>query len=89
MGPTPRASGVNDAGIVVGNSETTDGGGGLTTHAFADDLATHTMSDLGTLPGGTSSAATAINADGLVVGTQHGDRRRHPSRSPTTSPPTR
>ena len=69
-GTNSDALGVNDTGFVVGSSETTDGGAGLTTHAFAalPPFSTSFMLDLGTLPGGTTSSATAINAHDLVVG---------------------
>jgi probable HAF family extracellular repeat protein len=57
-----NARGINDSGVVVGDSNLA---GDLETHAFlyADD----TMTDLGTL-GGTKSRASAINNAGLIVG---------------------
>ncbi len=73
------ALGVNDAGVAVGDSETTDGGAGLTTHAFIDDLATSTMTDIGTLAGGTTSSAAAHQRPRLGGGNEHGDRWRQPS----------
>jgi probable HAF family extracellular repeat protein len=56
------ASAINEAGEVVGSSDTNYG----TTHAFAWTLRAG-MLDLGTL-GGTTSAAIAINASGQVIG---------------------
>jgi probable HAF family extracellular repeat protein len=60
------AFGVNDAGTVVGWSETPDG----IAHARAFRWSAGVLTDLGTLPGGAfdSSAAQAINASGYTVG---------------------
>lgn len=59
-----RATGINDAGWVVGTSSTAGG----TARAFVVSPNGMSARDLGTL-GGTSSSATAINASGQVVGT--------------------
>jgi len=59
-----RATGINDAGWVVGTSSTASG----TERAFVVGPNGTSARDLGTL-GGTSSSATAINASGQVVGT--------------------
>jgi len=62
-GTTSEATGINNAGVVVGYS------------ALAGDAAAHAfvwrhgvMSDLGTLNGGTNSRANAINDQGQIVG---------------------
>jgi probable HAF family extracellular repeat protein len=61
-GPNSTAIGINNAGQIVGVSDTASG----TTQAF---LATNgVMTALGTLPGGQSSVATAINNAGQAVG---------------------
>jgi probable HAF family extracellular repeat protein len=54
---------INDEGTIVGSAMLATGA----THAFAYDIATETMDDLGTL-GGTHSEATAVNDAGLIVG---------------------
>ena len=61
-GTTARA--LNDAGAVVGDSDT-----GGTRHAFR--WISGTMTDLGALPGGGRSTAAGINADGVIVGTAY------------------
>jgi probable HAF family extracellular repeat protein len=61
-GTTARA--VNDAGVVVGDSDT-----GAARHAFR--WISGTMTDLGTLPGGGRSTAAGINEHGVIVGTAH------------------
>ena len=53
---------------MVGRSDRDDGSGGRIHHAFADRLATMTMTDLGTLTGGATSEALGVNDAGLVVG---------------------
>ncbi len=63
-GGTSIASGINDRGQVVGNSETVAGED--IRHAFLWEDGE--MTDLGTLPGGTESIATAINDRGQIVG---------------------
>lgn len=55
---------LTDAGLVVGQSETSPGG---PWHGYVYDTTSGTMTDLGTL-GGTDSAAWGINDAGLVVG---------------------
>ena len=59
-----RATGINDAGWVVGTSLTASG----TERAFVVGPNGTSARELGTL-GGSSSSATAINASGQVVGT--------------------
>jgi probable HAF family extracellular repeat protein len=69
-GAWSEAHGINDAGQVVGASETTrddDHDGFLDSHAFLWNPDTDTMRDLGTL-GGSSSDALSINRAGQVVG---------------------
>lgn len=53
-----EATGVNDSGQVVGSSYVPDG----TFYGFL--YSGGTMSDLGTLPGGSESVATGINDSG-------------------------
>jgi probable HAF family extracellular repeat protein len=60
------AYGVNDEGVVVGSSNAQDG---TVTHAFVYQPTTRTMTDIGTLPGGSNSVAYGIDDAGLVVGT--------------------
>jgi probable HAF family extracellular repeat protein len=62
-GSSSRAFGINDAGEVVGSSDTSDG----VPHAFITGPNGTGMRDLGTL-GGDSSAASAINGAGEVTG---------------------
>lgn len=61
-GNTSRATDINDAGNIVGSSETLSG----ETHAFF--LSGGIMSDIGTLPGGDTSRANGINDHNQVVG---------------------
>lgn len=61
-GSTSRARDINDAGNIVGSSETLSG----ETHAFF--LSGGLMSDIGTLPGGDFSLASGINDLNQVVG---------------------
>lgn len=61
-GTTSSAIDINDAGNIVGNSETLTG----ETHAFF--LSGGTMSDIGILPGGDTSRANGINDLNQVVG---------------------
>lgn len=63
-GSSSVAFGVNDSGLVVGQSDT-----GVTTHAFSYTPAGG-MVDLGTLPDGTGtvSAAYAVSNTGMIVG---------------------
>jgi probable HAF family extracellular repeat protein len=62
-GRDSKAMCINDSGEVVGWSKVSE----LSIHAFR--YRRGKLEDLGTLPGGTYSAATAINAGGLIVGT--------------------
>ena len=61
--PICTATGINNAGQVVGTCYTSDYSGN---HAFL--WSAGSITDLGTLPGQTASTATAINASGQVVG---------------------
>jgi probable HAF family extracellular repeat protein len=61
-GQNSTATGVNDAGQVVGYSDTVAG----TCHAFL--ASGGRMTDLGTLPGGQNSTAMGVNGDGQAVG---------------------
>lgn len=60
---------INTAGVVVGNSLSSD----HAPHAVTWDAATGAVRDLGTLPGQWSSGALDINAGGTVVGTSGDD----------------
>jgi probable HAF family extracellular repeat protein len=62
-GSSSHATAVNNAGVVVGDSDTGSG----TIHAFSRAPG-GTMHDLGTLPGGSFSTAVAINASGQIAG---------------------
>ena len=64
-----EAWGINDNGQVVGYATTTVGG----YHYYAFLYSGGAMQDLGTLPGCTSSQATAINGSGTVVGSASGN----------------
>jgi len=64
-GDRSYAYGINDNGQITGSSELPTNYYSL--HAFLA-TATGTMSDLGTLPGGTASEGVAINASGRVTG---------------------
>jgi probable HAF family extracellular repeat protein len=65
------ANAINDRGQVVGSSSTASGEG----HAFFWERGS--MVDMGTLPGGTSSDALAINRRGQVAGISNSPRYRH------------
>src|SRR5439155_20243475 len=58
-GSTSFARGINDQGVVVGDSDTTTG----QTHAFVFKPGSYSLTDLGTLGGGFSQAV-AINEGG-------------------------
>lgn len=62
-GTNVAATGINDAGQVVGWSQISTG------HTQAFIWANGTLTGLGFLPGGTSSVANAINNHGEIVGT--------------------
>src|SRR5262249_45459321 len=64
---TSVANAVNDSGQVVGTSGAGFVSSGPASRAFLWTQADG-MRDLGTLPGGTSSTALAVNANGVVVG---------------------
>jgi len=64
-GSWSKATAINDAGVVVGTSQTAGGG----FRAFMGGTGHATLQDLGTLPGSTNSSATAINSRGQVIGT--------------------
>ncbi len=61
-GTASTAHAVNDAGVVVGDSQVT---GNTARHAFLYDGSMH---DLKSLPGATNSFAYGVNNDGTVVG---------------------
>lgn len=61
-----RGFGVNDSGVVAGES------GNGPSKAFRYDSATDTIFDLGTLPGANGAVANDINSDGRVVGVSGG-----------------
>jgi len=61
-GADSEALGINDSGMIVGDSQTATS---TLQHAFYYNGA---MQDLGVLPGGTESTATAINSSGTIVG---------------------
>ncbi len=63
-GQTGEALGINNAGLVVGNSFTT---GDTASHATLWDINSGAVTDLGTL-GGIDSNALAINASGQIAG---------------------
>jgi probable HAF family extracellular repeat protein len=75
-GTSSTAAGVDESGLVVGTSEI----GGTApcladptttcprTRAFVYDMDSQVLTDLGVLPGGTSSEATDINDTGTIVG---------------------
>ncbi|MBL8582057.1 MAG: hypothetical protein JNL61_07520, partial [Rhizobiaceae bacterium] len=63
-----EATGINNAGQIIGRSLRADG----RTHAFLQTGAV--MTDLGTLPGDVGSDAIAINSRGDVVGTSRSSR---------------
>jgi probable HAF family extracellular repeat protein len=69
-GPSPNSEAldINDGGEIVGVSSTSD----EVTHAFYRG-AGGALVDLGTLPGGWSSRANAINDAGVIVGTSDVD----------------
>jgi probable HAF family extracellular repeat protein len=66
-GNSSEALGISDSGVIVGDAQLplVQVQGGYPSHAFAYD---GTLHDLGVLPGGFSSSATAINASGTIVG---------------------
>ena len=66
---TDVARWLNDRGVAVGYSTVTPGDFTIN-HGFV--TSGNTMIDVGTLPGGTSSFAYAINDDGVVVGSSFG-----------------
>ena len=66
-GSWSRAFGINNAGQVVGDSQTASG----TYRAFIG-TAGGPLTDIGTLAGSTNSTATAINASGQVIGIASG-----------------
>jgi len=65
-GAYSRANAVNDAGVIVGEADTSVGAG-TAVHAFAWTNAAGGLQDLGTL-GGAESSANAINSAGQIVG---------------------
>jgi probable HAF family extracellular repeat protein len=64
---------INDDGDIVGES-VFGYGPPFTSHAFLWNASTTTMKDLGTLRGGLTSMANAINTSGVVVGQSDGTR---------------
>jgi probable HAF family extracellular repeat protein len=65
-GDYSSAFAINDSGVVVGTSNTSN-----TTHAFSWTI-TQGLSDLGTLPGTNASSALAINNQGQIAGSSGG-----------------
>jgi probable HAF family extracellular repeat protein len=57
---------INEAGVIVGESSVRLPGGAIESHAFRWENGV--MTDLGTLPGGTTSSARDINGRGEIVG---------------------
>jgi probable HAF family extracellular repeat protein len=81
-GPTSTALAINNAGQIVGYSDTSSG----PHHAFL--YSAGTMLDLGTLAGATTSSANAINDGGQIAGTsnQHAFLYSGGSMSPLNDP---
>jgi probable HAF family extracellular repeat protein len=67
-----RANDVTNDGTIVG-AATFGPGGEAKKHAFLYDTASDTVTDLGTLPGHTTSGALAVNGAGDAVGGSAGD----------------
>ena len=68
-GPFSAATAISPSGHVVGKSDTrTDDGTPSATHAALWEPGSAQAEDLGTLPGGSNSAASAVNRRGQVVG---------------------
>ncbi len=67
-GDNSHANAINNAGVVVGNASLAEN---ATWHAYMTGEL-DALIDLGTLPGGTFSAAAAINDAGLIAGTSNG-----------------
>lgn len=70
-GRDSRVNGLNDKGAAVGAADTRSGA----RHAFVAWGAGTRTRDLGTLPSGASSAAYAINNEGVIVGSSDVDGR--------------
>jgi probable HAF family extracellular repeat protein len=68
-GDYSQGNAINGAGVAVGEASLTPGGI-ATAHAFRTGASG--LEDLGTLDGGTRSAASAINDAGLIAGTSNG-----------------